>query len=81
MNNEQKKWDGAGQPVWPPKMDNTAGVKLISNTSGDWTVAKLDGEVFYQGHDGYSELLENLLWELNIPLTREEISDEEMEKL
>lgn len=56
-------------------------VEIIENESGDWTVIKLNGEVFSSGHDRVSWGMLGLLRELGVELVETEITDDEMEEL
>ena len=56
-------------------------VRLVTNTSGDWTIAYLNGHKFYEGHCGTNMMFVELCHSLGIHMEREEVSDEKMERL
>lgn len=55
-------------------------VELHRPESGDWTVAYIDGEVIYSGHDHLNYLSEKLLALAGVEVEVFEYEDEEFEE-
>lgn len=54
-------------------------VEFIDCPAGDWTVVKLDGELFAEGHSVNIHMITDLLSRLGVDVLQREISDEDME--
>lgn len=56
-------------------------IEIITSTSGDWGVCKINGTVVSEGHDvKYSEFISDIFYYLNIKPIYRQISDEDMEE-
>lgn len=54
-------------------------VEIFTNESGDWTIVKLNGEVFEEGHSIPTHRWLALIKEIGNEVSEKEISDEDME--
>ena len=56
-------------------------IELITNESGDWEMAKIDGTAMYSGHRLYMDDYASILKDIGLDVEYKIISDEEMEEI
>lgn len=55
-------------------------VKVITNEEGDWCILEVDGEIVYEGHSIPNHVWLDLIADMDVHTSEEEISQEEMEE-
>lgn len=55
-------------------------VELITNEGGDWAILKVDGKIYYEGHNIPDFIWLEVIHKLGAKVSSKEISDEDMEE-
>lgn len=55
-------------------------IELITNESGDWSVLKINGKVYYEGHSIPDDIWLKVINQLGAEISSMEISDDDMEE-